>query len=96
MREIVLLTALVASGCVKPTPDPAMTQLYQACNGGNTNACATVAQINAQRPVFVPHFNTVDTSQFSRNRPVFTAAPITSGLTTCRPNYDGSVVCSQY
>lgn len=109
MRFFILLPTLALAACVEtppPAPSPAMQQLQTACGKGDTQACATIAQMEqrnaeAQRaaiaamPGFQPH--RIDPTPFMQPAPApMTYQPITMGQTTrCREEW-GQLVCRTY
>ncbi len=90
------MAAVALAGCVAaPQPDPAMTKLMSACNGGDTQACATVAQINASRPApFVPHFEPMSAAPYMQ--PVAPMQNYMGRTTSCQPRIGGGMICNSY
>lgn len=97
MRFWVLATVAALAGCDIPSlpPDPAMARIYQACDAGNTQACASIAQINASRPAFVPQTQMIDPAPFMRSPTPYQPRPIAT-QTYCRPSMGGNVICTTY
>lgn len=96
-----IISAGILSGCMESQPSMAIQQLNMSCSTGDTNACAKLAQIEAQnRAARIALSQQI--IQNNQNTMATNAALFQNTMTTaprrtyCQPSFAGSVTCTTY
>lgn len=94
-------TLILLSGCVETQqPSFAVQQLNAACQAGDTQACANVANLEAQdraaRAQMVANIQANNNALMQSNSALFSNTMRTPTQTNCRPNGFGGFICNTY
>ena len=100
LRTAVIVGTLALAGCVESTPPPEVQKLMAACDAGNLQACAAVAQVREANRA-----NRIAAAQ-AYQPPVFTPLPQPTPMRTynmpaprqtrCTPTIGGGMNCTSY
>lgn len=99
MKSLFLLVAAISlAGCVDPTAqqpqyNPAMAKLRQACDAGDTQACAAIVQAQSQQRMADAQFYSNIRLPQQQYLPPMTGGGVTT--TNCRNNF-GQITCTSY